>query len=225
MVKIWLHHYKEPVDSIDQYWANCLKRLRSFFFAANWYEVYDFVEFVAENGSEALKSDFIQACNIHLIRENSAYRFVNGKITEITSAEEIEAIENAIAASNPHAGVKRHLSTALALMSNKSAPDYRNSIKESISAVESLAKMVANDQAGTLGGVLKELERTKKLHPAMKNAFSSLYGYTNDADGIRHALLEESNLTKSDARFMLVCCSAFVNFVIEGSATTTNIQK
>lgn len=218
IVKLWLHHFKEPVDTIDEYWGNCVKRLRDRYFAAKWYEVYDFVEFVALNGPDKLKDDFIQVCNIHLDRENSAYRFVSDRITEITSAQEIEEIEKAISASEPYAGVKRHLSTALDLMSNKKVPDYRNSIKESISAVESLAKKVANDNRGTLGGVLKELERTKKLHPALKDAFSSLYGYTNDANGIRHALLEESNLTKADARFMLVCCSAFVNFAIEGIA-------
>jgi hypothetical protein len=46
-------------------------------------------------------------------------------------------------------------------------------------------------------------------------AFSSLYGYRNDADGIRHALLEESNLEKEDATFMLVVCSAFIGYLYE----------
>ena len=50
---------------------------------------------------------------------------------------------------------------------------------------------------------------------ALRNAFSSLYGYTNDAEGIRHALLEEGNLTKADAKFMLVCCSAFINYALD----------
>ena len=100
-------------------------------------------------------------------------------------------------------------------MSNKTNPDYRNSIKESISSVESLAKQISKKNTATLGDALKELEKSKKLHPSLKNAFNSLYGYTSDAEGIRHALLKESNLTKADARFMLVCCSAFVNYAIE----------
>ena len=99
-------------------------------------------------------------------------------------------------------------------MSDRANPNFRNSIKESISAVESLAKHVAGESAATLGAVLKSLERDQKLHPALKSAFSSLYGYTNDAQGIRHALMDDPNLNKADARFMLVCCSAFTNYVI-----------
>jgi hypothetical protein len=40
-----------------------------------------------------------------------------------------------------------------------------------------------------------------------------MYGYTNDTEGIRHALLEEPTLDADDARFMLVSCSAFVNYL------------
>lgn len=214
-IALWLHYFKKPIDTIDTYWEYCLEKLHSYFFEASWYEVYDFVEFVASYGSDRQKDKFIEVCNSYLERENSAYRFVSGSLTEITSKEEIEEVEAAVANSAPYAGVKAHLTSAIDHLSNRKNPDYRNSIKESISAVEALAKILAKDDSGTLGSVLKALEKSKKLHPALKNAFSSLYGYTSDADGIRHALLEESALTKADARFMLICCSAFINYVIE----------
>ena len=38
--------------------------------------------------------------------------------------------------------------------------------------------------------------------------------YTSDADGIRHSMLEESSLSFSDAKFMLVACSGFINYVL-----------
>ncbi|VAX31463.1 hypothetical protein MNBD_NITROSPINAE05-986, partial [hydrothermal vent metagenome] len=44
--------------------------------------------------------------------------------------------------------------------------------------------------------------------------FSSLYGYTSDEGGIRHALMESENVDFNDAKFMLVVCSAFINFVL-----------
>jgi len=213
--KLWLHHFKKPVDTIPEYFWDCVNELRQHFFAAKWYEVYDFVEFIAANGPEENREKFIEVCNSYLERENSAYRFVNGILTEITSEQEVHSIEEAMAKSSPFYGVREHLTTALALMSNRQSPDYRNSIKESISAVESLCKHLAQDDNATLGGALKRLEKETGLHPALKAAFTSLYGYTNDADGIRHGLMDESNLTKADARFMLICCSAFVNYAID----------
>jgi len=61
---------------------------------------------------------------------------------------------------------------------------------------------------------LKTIERSHKLHPALKDAFLKLYGYTSDADGIRHALMEESDLDRDDAKFFFLACTSFTNYLI-----------
>lgn len=73
------------------------------------------------------------------------------------------------------------------LLTNKKNPDYRNSIKESISAIEALCKIKTNDDKATLRKALNLIEQKYGLHPALKGAFEKLYGYSSDADGIRHA--------------------------------------
>ena len=219
---LWLHYFKKPIDTIPTFFydeSNGLGVLRRYFFSAHWYEIYDFIESIAAYGPEKNKEDFIKTCNIFLERENSAYRFVDGKIAEISSSDEIEEIEDAISSSTPYYGVRQHLSTAISMLSDRVNPDYRNSIKESISAVESLCRTVSGLEKATLWSSLKALENKELMHPALRSAFSSLYGYTNDSGGIRHALMEENNLTSADARFMLISCSAFINYVI---ASTIN---
>ncbi len=133
----------------------------------------------------------------------------------ITSEEEISEIEEALKKSGPLSNVHEHLKRALELLADRKSPDYRNSIKESISAVEALCKLITGDKSATLGKALEKMEGKIKLHPALKKAFISLYGYTSDADGIRHALLEESNLDFEDAKFMLIVCPAFINYLVE----------
>ncbi len=214
---IWMDYFKSPIDTIPHLFyddGNGLSRLRNYYFNSNWYQKYEFIEFIAANGPPEYKSKFISQCNDVLEKENSAFRFVDGVLVEISSSEEIREIELAISQSSPFFGVKQHLSAAILLLSDKENPDFRNSIKESISAIESLCKTVSNQEKATLGAALKVLESRGTLHSALKSAFSSLYGYTNDADGIRHALMEESNLTSADARFMLIICSSFINYVI-----------
>ncbi len=215
LFSLWFHFFKRPIDTIHKYFFDCLEFLREYYFSAKWYKVFDFLEFVAENGGAGAQKRFLNACNACLERENSSYRFVDGIITEITSEEEIQSVEKAIGIADRFVGVKKHLETSLHLLADKQNPDFRNSIKESISAVESLVKNVTGDEKATLGLALKRLEQERGLHPALRNAFSALYGYTSDAEGIRHALMEESTLTKTDARFMLVSCSAFINYIID----------
>lgn len=215
MVNLWLHLFKKPVDQIPLRFSDCKMTLRTWFLQAEWYAVFDFIEACAEFGPERFHNEFIDECNFYLGRESSAYRFINNQLSEITSEEEIEEVERAISGVANFAGAKEHLSRALKLMNDRADPDFRNSIKESISAVESVAIAISGDSKATLGKALNVIEREGKLHAALKSAFSSLYGYTSDENGIRHALLKESVLRKADARFMLVSCSSFVNYLIE----------
>jgi hypothetical protein len=65
-----------------------------------------------------------------------------------------------------------------------------------------------------LSPALDAIEAKTTLHSALKEAFKKLYGYTSDAQEIRHALTDEPNLDIEDAKFMLVSCSAFVNYLV-----------
>ena len=218
LLKILRHNYfKKPIDTLRDYLPDTYKEIREYFFDCKWYEVYDFIEFIANNYPDKyneVNPKFKEFCNSVLERELSAYRFVGGKITQITSEEEISEIEEALEISKPSKAVNTHLKRALDLLANRKSPDYRNSIKEAISAVEAICNLITGEKRATLGQALKRIEEKVSLHPALKNAFSNLYGYTSDAEGIRHALLDEPNLSFEDAKFMLVSCSAFINYLI-----------
>ena len=210
-VRLWLHYFKHPLDLLTDSWTQTQKEIRRYYFSCDWYEVYDFVELIADNyDRRGFRETFIDNCNTILEREVSAYRFVDGVISRITEQEQIDEVENALEAQGP---VRTHLRRALELLSSKNAPDYRNSIKESISAVESLVSITLSIEGGTLGQLLKRLEEKIGLHPAIKTAFSNLYGYASDEGGIRHALLEAERVNFEDAKFFLVACSAFANYV------------
>jgi hypothetical protein len=220
-VQIYAVHHNIAIDQLPKHWDEFLATLRKNFFHGEWHRAFSFLEYMAENGpfnpgNKKIRADFVGACNYLLKKENSGYRFIQGKIAPITTAEEVEEIETAIQSAAPYAGVRGHLTTALGFLTDRTNPDYRNSIKESISAVETLARHLTNDSKATLGEALKVLEKKHQLEPALKSAFSKLYGYTNDASGIRHSSMEDaSSIKKADARFMLICCSAFINYAID----------
>ena len=210
--RLWHKFFRLTLDTLPDDWGDARDIIREKYFRFDWYEVYDFVEFLAENYPDKTRNDrFIAAINNVLQAEVSGYRFVDGKIAQITSNEEIESIEAAV--SQERGPVQQHLDAAVRLLSDRRAPDYRNSVKESISAVEALVKFACNSDKGTLGDLLKELERKHSIHAALAGAFSKLYGYTSDANGVRHALMAEDSVNFEEAKFMLVACSAFVNYV------------
>jgi hypothetical protein len=188
--------------------------ITNWYFTSEWFEKYDFIEFLSIFDSEILEIEFNEKCNIALEREMAGYRLVENCIVQITSEEEIAEIEEAISSTSIWESVNTHLKTALVYFSNRENPDYRNSVKESISAVESLCIIITGNPTASFRQAIIEIEKKYKIHKALKSAFSSLYGYTSDSGGIRHALLEDDiNVTMEDAKFMLVTCSAFINYL------------
>ena len=80
-----------------------------------------------------------------------------------------------------------------------------------------------NTLAGTNGNgvddAVKVLSKRGDLHGSLGGAIKKLYGYTSDEGGIRHAIFDEENVGFAEAKFMLVVCSAFVNFVLDKGRT------
>ena len=188
-----------------------------------WYKKLDIIEktiqylrnFDAKNHKfYSVASNFIKLLNSAFERLNFAYRIINDAIVEITSEQEIKTIETAIESSARN--IKMHLNRALELYAQRPNGDYRNSIKESISAVEAFCREKTGEN--TLGKALNKLEKNGIVFPdVLKTAFEKLYAYTNQPDaGIRHALMDDTGVytpQAEEAIFMLVSCSAFINYL------------
>ena len=207
--RLWFNFFKLPIDSRPRYGSQILEIIREHFFNCEWHGVYEFLEYVLTTQKN---QNLIKAVNKILERELSGYRFINSAFVPVTDELELEAVEKAIS-EGPFSGVHGHLKKALEHLSRRDNPDYRNSIKESMSAVESMVREVTGNPKATLGDALNILEKDGQLHPALKKGFSAIYGYTSDEEGIRHAMLEEPNLAVSDAKFFLVSCSTFINYL------------
>ena len=146
-------------------------------------------------------------------------RLIEFNICPITNNEEMETIK--LSSNTCYDIVNNHINKAIQLFSDKNNPDFENVIKESITAVEAMCSIIVG-QKTTLGEALKKLEDNGvTIHPSLKSSFSKLYGYTSDANGIRHSGdIGGNGSTFSEAKFMLISCSAFVNYLIENYIKT-----
>ena len=107
-------------------------------------------------------------------------------------------------------GAKVHLREAA---ENITAQRYADSVRESIHAVESVARTIDPEANKDLGPALNSLQKAGVLrHKAFKDALNKLYGYTSDEEGIRHCLLNEgtASVDLDDAMFMFSACTIFL---------------
>lgn len=189
----------------------------------DWFYKLDLIEFLVEYVVALIKGnflpqkilfDFSKRLNKEFERLSFAYRLIDNKIVEITSKEEITTVETVLVESKDN--VRMHLSKALELYAFRPEGDYCNSIKESISAVEAYCREKTGEN--NLGDALKKLEKVGVVIPnVLRTAFEKLYAYTNQpTTGIRHALMDSSGTyvpKAEEALFMLVSCSAFINYL------------
>ena len=223
---------KTAIDDLPEGVQQTRNWVRGLFYNLSWFSAYDFIEFAVNHHSRMTtlhpygsahehrvkRSELIDMFNSVLRRELSAYFFVSGILTPISNATEGEAISTAIESAGQKGlvGAREHLTNALVQLGKKPTPDYRNSIKESISAVESVAKQISGAaKSKGLDQAIDRLSEKAEIHGALKAGFKSLYGYTSDEGGIRHAILEMPNVGFAEAKYMLVSCSAFVHYLIQ----------
>lgn len=219
---IWTEFFNYKANTYSISLDYNLTTIENWFFKdLEWYKIYDFIEQISDYENYWNKKyeynyqpSFVKKCNEALERGLSAYRIINYKVTQISDEQEIKSIEEAINNNDKFVGITTHLEVSLKYLSDRENFDYRNSSKESISVVETICKIITGES--TLGKSLKKLENSGiKIHQHLKTAFEKLYAYTNDSKtGIRHAFLEDNYSPDFDeAKFMLVTCSSFINYL------------
>ncbi len=217
---VWAWELKRPRDEMpgrEQVWG----LVKSSILRGEWFDVLDLIESMMKyferfetRYTAHIRPLAIDAFNDTFEKYLVGYRFIGDRISPLDSHEESAAIVAAQADSGQISGARHALDRAVELLADRRNPDYPNSIKESISAVESVVKKVTGES--TLGAGLNKLEASGlAIHPALRGAWSKIYGWTSDADGIRHAGIEAAAADQALAKFMLVVCSAFVSYLIE----------
>lgn len=217
---MWAWEFKKPRDEQpddNRVWGQVKGQVLS----GEWFDALDIIEAYvgylerfATWHSDSLASQAVEAINDIFESHLVGFRFISRKIVPLDSDVDADAVAEAIKASRDFAGARAHLQRASELLADRKSPDYPNSIKESISAVEAVVRKVT--QESTLGAGLKKLQVSGiTIHPALEGAWSKMYGWTSDANGIRHAAVEPADADQSIAKYMLVTCSAFVTYLIE----------
>ena len=198
---------------VDFYTSNIENALDN----APYNEILDLLEYICNwlfAKTNSCSEHFQRNFNTLFQQEYVGYRFISKRIVPITDELEISEIEQAC--KTPFDGARAQLQKALGFLSDRENPDYKNCVKESISAVEATCRIIAEKDSATLGEALKLLAKHGlKLHPCLNSGIDKLYSYACDQGGIRHAEREtESTVTFEEAKFMMVTCSAIVNYLV-----------
>ncbi|AFY68516.1 hypothetical protein Pse7367_0199 [Thalassoporum mexicanum PCC 7367] len=215
--ELWTNFFMNAVDDGPLKVGDWSKKIYKLYDNLEWNEVFDFIEFIPRHDRDLERGkEFRDYCNVILDRGFSAYRFVGDIVAPITFEQNSKEIEMAMGYSEALQPVSNHVERALKFTSDRKSPDFANSIKESISAVEAICRRIAGREDLTLGNALIKAMDILDLDPNLAESIKKAYKYTCNSGGIRHAEKEGDNIPEfEDAQFMLVFCSSIVNYLTE----------
>ncbi len=179
----------------------------------DFWKVLSLIEYILRDRD--CPSELAPLVNLAFSETGSAFRVFGGDtIAPVRSEFERDSIESALGqlSTGKLAGARMHLKNGA---SNLTAGKFADSIRESIHAVESVARVLSPGTKG-LGKALQALEKSASIHGSLKKAFEQLYGYTSQEEGMRHPRVsaENGNVDQTDAIFMLGACASFVSYLI-----------
>ena len=190
---------------------------RQFIMGDEYHEVITLVEYILRHGRcpndlyDSLLRAFDETPIAYFVKDMEGIPTVLPRISRETGEATRQAIET-LQETNMD-GAETHLSKAA---EHLNAREYADSIVDSILAVESVARKIDPKGSKTLGPALDSLEKAGlSIHPALKEGFKKLYGYANDEQGIRHALVDKGapDVGRDEAVFMFGACASFAAYL------------
>ena len=212
---LYSHHDNRPLDEWNKNFNGITTWMRRRLEEGRFNHVFDVIEFLVRH--KFCPRGFMAELSAVFRRFQLAYIIDSGRpaaIMPATTAEEGNELKRNLDELRK-AGLNAsttHLQRASKCINDG---DLAGSVRESIHAVESVARQIDPRASKDLGAALTSLERYGALHPAFKHAISKLYGYTSDEQGVRHALLDkaQANVTIDEAVFMLGACASFASYL------------
>ena len=221
---------KMPESIVPTEYDDILKNFEKICITIKFNRLIDFLEIIAndKDGTDGFPDRIGQLFEAHAAAywlDMSRYpcRFVPRASREQGEAtrQAVETVEQ----SGVAPGAATHLRHAV---DHLNAGRYADSIRDSIHAVESVARVIDPEANKELGPALDSLERVGLLkHPALKKGFKNLFGYTSDEEGVRHALLERdaADVDVHDALFMYGACASFAAYLVNKHQKASGTQS
>lgn len=204
------------VDTLSNHKDDAILWLKERVYKNHYHDVLTFLQAIFEH--RLIRQDLKTRIQIAFETARMAYRVIDFQIVPIGTEAEATNIKKAFedASAIEQKGPASHLKNSASALTSG---NWADSVRESISAVESVAKVACPEKDGdTLGPIVTQLVKDGRIkHSGLGKSLKNLYGYTSNEKGVRHALVfdDEANIDEKDAMLLFGACASFVSYLIQ----------
>jgi hypothetical protein len=153
------------------------------------------------------------------LEENLAFEFSGGMVLRRGRRHTASQVAGAdlVLGDARFTTARAHYNKALKFFRNVSHPDYENVVKESVCAVEAVARVLFPDGGSTLGEIVKSITGSEsgQLPKTIAKTFDGLYGFRNSGEGVAHGGSDGGAVTKELAEYSLAVAASQIVFLVD----------
>ena len=154
------------------------------------------------------------------LEEGLAYEFVEGMVRRRGRKHTVELVtKSQVVLGDPQLiSARKHFDKALQFFRHPSNPDYENSVKEAVCAVEAAGKLLFPvARAATLGDLVKWLGSTKDVSvpKAICQTITGVYAFRSGGDGVGHGGASGGKATLEVTEYILAVCASQIIYLVD----------
>ena len=192
-----------------------------------WWQFYDICEVLWQGleYNKREKNSLSEEINTLLREEHLGFELRDGKVEKIGSGFIDARVEEAryLLKEPEFKGADEHFEKALKALNTRPNPDVENCIKDAVSAIESVGRIIVNDDKALLSDIIKDMARNKIIPKPLDEAIQKVYAYRGDQPGVAHGLVGTSKVTIDDAEFVLAMSAAIIIYLVKKRRHVENI--
>jgi hypothetical protein len=183
-----------------------------------WWQFYDICEVLWQGLKHKGEKDSLSDEINNLFREEQlGFELRDGKVEKIGSGFIDAQIKEAryLLKEPEFKGADEHFEKALKTLNTRPKPDVENCVKDAVSAIESVGRIIVNDEKALLGDIIKDMAKNKTIPKPLDEVIQKIYAYRGDQPGVAHGLVGTSKVTIDEAEFVLAMSAAIIIYLVK----------
>lgn len=183
-----------------------------------WEDNYgNYTERIARADSQAYIAAEVQRL---FFEEGLAYEFTDGAVRRQGRKHTVELASKSqvVLGAAELISARQHFEKALQFFRHPTKPDYQNSVKEAVCAVEATGKtLFPMAKAATLGDLIKWLGSTTLVvvPKALCQTLTGIYAFRNGAEGVAHGASTGGKVSAEVAEYVLGVCASQIIYLVD----------
>jgi len=204
--------------NLSNYYQNMYIPLEDLIMSCDWWRFYDICELLYRNlHYSPYMQQLSEDINKLFVDEQLGFEMRKGKVEKVGSGFIDAKVKEAryLLKEPEFKGADEHFEKAIKALNVRPNPDVENCIKDAVSAIESVGRIIVKNDKALLSDIIKDMAKKGTIPKPLDQAIQKVYAYRGSEPGVAHGAVQASKVTVDEAEFVLGMAAAIIIYLVK----------